>query len=1184
MALSGSDLTNLRAGNDSVALYLSIVKQTSFATALINQSSFTVPLAQLTVDTTSAEWLNVRAGMTVWVGSAAGLRDVGVFRVRKTPIASTLYIAETSVGDPGMLALKDLSTFADDQYITIINDYNIWSVASRISGTTFFKDYDTAYTTQNATTPPCPLNIGPHVADFIDTGTSVITVSMTATISGFLSETISTVLWDIDDGSYTSGSSSTAAITATFPAGYRVVTCDVTLSTSATLHAERAVWAHDTSSNAPNKIRAVNGDRRNREGREMTLVLDDDSIDTTIPDGAMCIVWEVASWNGNDITSATKQFVGWTSPRDVSQVPGEVTNTVTVKSAYLHMKNMIAYSQQLVEASSPAHWQEAVAGLTHASFFAFYLLYWQTTLAHLFDVDFKDFSGLPFNAWMVNAGNIPAQMEQVTGRLSAWVGQASDGEFFLRDDYDMMTSANQAGETAIMTMTGQDISSISISERQRPPVSRVEATAFSYSSSTATALLSHAPGTKGGQGAVIETLDNMLVASQSLLNDKAAQWFAKANNPYESITVVLERNYDFFEPVRGDILTLDLSGVSDWPETGLQSFTVNVLEVSKSYSENGTAQITLTVSAAVSVTAAGDTITIPVSDSIPGYDETTNVFDIEFSPFDSALFLPGWEPFSIPTSEAVVFTLLSWADGGLAASKQLVTPAWTVLDTPDANYVIENAVIDLNSTYLDNPATGTLEVYRTDYNSTTEQTQLLYSADALATSPVFSTQQTLSDRYFLLRDVFGVSGGVALYGRDLGAASGTYTDGFTAALGAKSYFTSADRPFGFYVTNQYNGNGDGNGVRLTSGGRTDAPCIGVTDSGAVDGSGNTVYEGTIVVDFGEPVKVTAAEFWYKFPSAEDAKSRALAYYDADQVRIASQDQGVGSSPSYVRLQDPTDRDDVRYVVCSISQAGGSDTSDGLIDDISIDFENESGTMIFTYSSDNGVSVNTRAFGIELGGTGGMDVDDFNLGIMIAAASDGGQSKLYHTNGDYTAAPAIIAGIASGVAAEYNLVRIPFLKSGGTPNNVSTSFEFIYGTNKAVSGATLWRATWNASTNTVSGTTDITPIISAVTYRVLGSPNSLEVFGGNASIIVAIAQDESDSGGTVQVIRTTDGGATWSIVDSFDGVYVYHAGSTEFWVSGTGGIEYTGSAGTLSARAGDFTSVVDAFPTLGVIAL
>lgn len=123
-------------GVSTVLRYLSPVPEVIVAQARINQSAFSYPLAQLTVDSTSG-WSDVKAGMTVYVGSTAGAKDRGVYRVRLAPGGATLYIGETSSQDAGELPIAIRSAgFADNDYITVLQRYDIWSILPVINPTT----------------------------------------------------------------------------------------------------------------------------------------------------------------------------------------------------------------------------------------------------------------------------------------------------------------------------------------------------------------------------------------------------------------------------------------------------------------------------------------------------------------------------------------------------------------------------------------------------------------------------------------------------------------------------------------------------------------------------------------------------------------------------------------------------------------------------------------------------------------------------------------------------------------------------------------------------------------------------------------------------------------------------------------------------------------------------------------
>ena len=53
--------------------------------------------------------------MTVYIGTSAGARDLGIVRVRKAWTSSIAYIGETSE-----------IAWANDLYVTVVDDFRIW--------------------------------------------------------------------------------------------------------------------------------------------------------------------------------------------------------------------------------------------------------------------------------------------------------------------------------------------------------------------------------------------------------------------------------------------------------------------------------------------------------------------------------------------------------------------------------------------------------------------------------------------------------------------------------------------------------------------------------------------------------------------------------------------------------------------------------------------------------------------------------------------------------------------------------------------------------------------------------------------------------------------------------------------------------------------------------------------------
>jgi len=119
---------------------------------------------------------NVSAGMTLWVGSAAGLYDVGRVRVRSIDTATnTLTVAENSEIE-----------WADDLYLMCPGAYGfreLWGVYPRLTETAgvvnFLMDYDEDFTSPQDTVLPPKANAGPPAVAWIDSVTGLATLHFT---------------------------------------------------------------------------------------------------------------------------------------------------------------------------------------------------------------------------------------------------------------------------------------------------------------------------------------------------------------------------------------------------------------------------------------------------------------------------------------------------------------------------------------------------------------------------------------------------------------------------------------------------------------------------------------------------------------------------------------------------------------------------------------------------------------------------------------------------------------------------------------------------------------------------------------------------------------------------------------------------------------------------------------------
>src|SRR5690349_10860790 len=134
-ALTSPELELLRADGQWTKLYLAVLNPNTIYTArLASLPSSNDNVHTISVNTESGTLANVKPGMTIYVGTTAGAFDLGMCRVRKTPITGTWYIGLTSQ-----------ITWQSNAYLTIVDDFDLWAKHAVIDSGALKMDVDVAY-------------------------------------------------------------------------------------------------------------------------------------------------------------------------------------------------------------------------------------------------------------------------------------------------------------------------------------------------------------------------------------------------------------------------------------------------------------------------------------------------------------------------------------------------------------------------------------------------------------------------------------------------------------------------------------------------------------------------------------------------------------------------------------------------------------------------------------------------------------------------------------------------------------------------------------------------------------------------------------------------------------------------------------------------------------------------------
>lgn len=1111
-----------RTHPQTVSTYLYLLNPDVVLTRRVNQSSFTYPVVELTYDDPDGgvgDYTDVEVGQTLQVLSSAGIHK-GFARV-KSITATTLGIGPVSRGD---------ITFEDNDRLVVLNDFRLWSKIPHINNLGIqFKDYDRVFLAVSAQPPVA--NAGPWYARQINADTNVITVDFDGTSSFAVAEgaSISTYLWDVRDGTIIAGSTGSSQITATFPAGYRWVSLTVTDSNGNSHTAYTLVVAADENTALRAAVTQLNGSLESGWTAGFQVLEADVS---EYPLGTPVICWAeekygstAGSLNGYAGRAHIK-FCGWLTDDQTLIAPYTSDWAITAQNAYGVLQGLPAFSQTTERAASPASWYQ-VAALTwwrHVH----YLMMWHSTLLDVCDVErpafFTSYDILRLDA---DAGTVTDQLKFAAEAVAARFTIDHVNRVYFRRNPHLMNTSDRSSLTTIVTLQDTDwVDRLDIPTRHRPQVNVIFGAAVIASAVEAAACKAAAPGTTPGQGGRQDSVDRWLVASQSDLNERLGRLYALQNIDEPRLPITVLNGGLVADPAWQEWIKFTTTAAN----TRGKSYTAQkfvLTSVSVRYeAASGTALETWELEkAAPDTVASAITVVIPGADP-PEEDEyvpSDGTYDDQFPiPYE---YLPDFDfiPEDI-TTEPTTDTArraIGWSNPlQLTLQAHAASPAWTELFSAGGGNVVSVVESAEDTTY---PTGGLLKLWAlTD-------AALYVCDDALAASPTFDEQQTLDD-YRLLRNPASDGSAVVVF------AEG-------APLIASGGSASASSQLGGFTA--------------------DKAFDGILDT-TIDNrwsSGNATPPHWLEYDFGASKTVTAyginciytdeAPTQWKFQSFNGS-----TWDDLDtQTGIVWTEAGecqrfILASPSTAqRFRIYVEATDIGW--CSINELLMWETDYGL-----------------AYSDDDGATLSPILTNPAYGDMGG-DVDDFNLGIIIHAAK---RAIVYTTAYMDTIALNLLNLTGISAAVPITCVRIPYRKlASQVLNNDITLFQFIYGLSGAVGGATLWGVTFNTTDGSIAAESDMTPIVSGTTYYVVG-PHALETAGANTQHILAFCKPVG--GGATVLLKTTNGGTSWAIVNStFDGDFVrWIPGSTsEAWVSGPDGIGYTANAGTtIQDRTGDFS--------------
>lgn len=529
--LTAGEKTAYRRAGQWGEVWAAIHRPATVFTARVNQvfSSWN-GVARVTYDGGVGTLADVLAGMTLYVGSAAGRWDKGRCRIRKAPSSLYFFVGEVSN-----------IQWADNDFLTVVDEHGLWEKHPTISGTISYMDYDLAYTNQHLNFDPI-VRMGPQAwVGWLSAGDVVF--SPDASGSSVFDSTISSYVWSAPGAASTSGMTTATPTIHYSAAGQYRVSCQVTAATGKTMMGHRRVFVFDADhlpdrvaiETAPSgsidggwafDIRMVDGATDIRPSALVTLFSRD--YDET---GSVARACPYAGYE-NIIA------IGWVSKvRTRQNVLDGGDVVVEVQGANWWMNRLPGFTAGIEYSSAASAWTQ-MTGLT-VDRGLWHLFHWRSTLDAIMDVRLSGDTKL--------AASLEAAGGSFASQLAAYIEDTIVGSvrvdrfgcLYAQVDAQYIPEADRGDiPTVLVLEAGDGQGELNWEEELVQACSMLETSGVSYNGSAATAIFSAAPGGVMSEFGSAESIDNLLFSSQAQANELCGLIFAKLNNRWPSIPII----------------------------------------------------------------------------------------------------------------------------------------------------------------------------------------------------------------------------------------------------------------------------------------------------------------------------------------------------------------------------------------------------------------------------------------------------------------------------------------------------------------------------------------------------------------------------------------------------------------------------------------------------------------------
>ena len=526
-AITAPELALLRTAGDWSRAYLAIYKPNVIYTALLNGApTSTDMVGQITFDGGAGTLANVRPEMTLWVGTVAGARDLGVCRIRKAPIAGTIYISYTSE-----------IAWADNCYLTIVDHAILSKKPVLIDAGVVKMDGEHAYdASQHINFDPVPV-LSCHAVGTLAGGE--VAFQWDASNSWVFDSAIASYLWEAPGSLSIDDETSATPIITYDSAGNHPVYCTVTATNTKFATGIQFAFRFD----AENKPYAVEVQDVSADydggGWEFRVKMFADADPANVIEGALCVLF-------------ADDFYGPSAPQSIGQL---LNRENIICWGYIAGEEEIEWDAEAsaVEFSvyGPHHWLDKIEvnplvlnlGVAAPGWDAiplltvdralWHVLHWRTNATALLNITLSG-DARHASSFEATSGSPWSQMNEIAEHIFARIGCDRYGRFFAMVDPQCVPEADRDWAT-VMTVTKKDWRErVDIRRNAERRLAMLSTSGWAVDASGAViTLYSLAMGHIGAQYGTSEIIDTLLASTQAQFNTLAGLYMGWKNNELE---------------------------------------------------------------------------------------------------------------------------------------------------------------------------------------------------------------------------------------------------------------------------------------------------------------------------------------------------------------------------------------------------------------------------------------------------------------------------------------------------------------------------------------------------------------------------------------------------------------------------------------------------------------------------